>query len=760
MMVLRLRSYLSGLLVATMLVTLVIVGSAILWMRIPQIEQANKEEVARDIGEMAALMEILLGSVESRVQVLSQALRLAPASQANALLDEAVGNAHVMGGIYLVSGAGRVLAAGLPETLRAQREDWLGSDLSANPLIRAAQTRQQLVWGDKYLSVLSGVVTVGLAYPVDAQHVLVAEVPLSYLLRTFQLAAGQRDSLIWLVDRRGEVLADTEGGTLVGRVNVLNLPLISSFQQGQALPDLFRFMDRDFHPAISRSMDLDWYFVGGMPSGLENHEIRGLVVIVFTVFLGALVVGFLLAPFWASRLIRPLRRIVVRAGQISAGEQVGPWPQGTIAEFNSLSGDLEKMAATLQERQQKSQAIFNTSPVAMSVTSTESPFALLDVNLAWCRVFRRRREDALGRTATELNMWRSQDDRAAMFSALQAGHATAEAWMLRGDGEPVLIQLSRDTVQIGALHMMVWAGVDITEMHRIDNALRELNAELEDRVARRTEALASANDDLSTAIAELRQTQTDLVRAEKMAALGGLVAGVAHELNTPLGNGLMAVTALGDEVRKFRQSMQDGLRRTALEALLSSVEQATDISTRNLYRAAELVTSFKQVAVDQTSAQRRRFALAEVVAEIVSSLRPSFARTPYKVVVEIPPGLWMDSYPGALGQVVTNLVNNAVLHGFEGRNQGTVHITGEARDEGWLLLRVADDGCGIPTDLLDRIFDPFVTTKMGRGGTGLGLHISYNAVVSLLGGSISVRSTEGEGAVFELLLPSSAPRAT
>jgi signal transduction histidine kinase len=323
----------------------------------------------------------------------------------------------------------------------------------------------------------------------------------------------------------------------------------------------------------------------------------------------------------------------------------------------------------------------------------------------------------------------------------------------------VLIQLSRDTVQIGPLHVMVWAGVDITEIHRIDNALRELNVELEARVERRTEALASANEELSTAIAELRQTQADLVRAEKMAALGSLVAGVAHELNTPLGNGLMAVTALGDEVRKFRQSMQGGLRRTALEALLSSVEQATDISTRNLYRAAELVASFKQVAVDQTSAQRRRFALAEAVDEIVVSLRPSFARTQYKVVVEIPAGLWLDSYPGALGQTVANLVNNAVLHGFEGREQGTVRITGEALEDGWLLLSVADDGLGIPPHLLERIFDPFVTTKMGRGGTGLGLHISYNAVVNLLGGSISVRSIEGEGAVFELRLPTSAPHA-
>jgi len=213
MMVFRLRSYLAGLLLSTMLVTLVIVGGAILWVRIPQIEKVNKEEVARDISEMAALMEILLGSVESRVQVLSQAMQLTPGPQANALLDEAVGDAYVLDAIYLLSDRGKVLAAGVPKAMRAHREDWLGSDLSSNPLFRDTRTRQQLVWSDKYLSVLSGVVTVGLAYPVDGQRVLVAEVPLSYLLRTFQLAAGKRNSLIWLVDRRGEVLADTEGGT-------------------------------------------------------------------------------------------------------------------------------------------------------------------------------------------------------------------------------------------------------------------------------------------------------------------------------------------------------------------------------------------------------------------------------------------------------------------------------------------------------------------------------------------------------------------
>jgi signal transduction histidine kinase len=250
------------------------------------------------------------------------------------------------------------------------------------------------------------------------------------------------------------------------------------------------------------------------------------------------------------------------------------------------------------------------------------------------------------------------------------------------------------------------------------------------------------------------------VRVEDMAALGGLVAGVAHELNTPLGNGLMAVTALAAEAREFKASMQEGLRRAALDGLLASVEQATNIATRNLHRAAGLVTSFKQVAVDQTSSQRRHFELGEVVDEMVVSLRPTFSRTPYQIAVQVPKGLMLDSYPGALGQAIGNLITNAVLHGFEGRTHGTVCISGERGEDGGIVLHVADDGKGIAADLLERIFDPFVTTKMGRGGTGLGLHIAYNAVVNLLGGRLTVHSVVGKGATFTLHLPDKAPRVS
>lgn len=331
--------------------------------------------------------------------------------------------------------------------------------------------------------------------------------------------------------------------------------------------------------------------------------------------------------------------------------------------------------------------------------------------------------------------------------------------MLRGDGQAVPFQMSRRQAEVSGSFVMVWAAVDMTDIRRISQELRELNTELEDRVLRRTEALAAANLELSGALANLRDIQGELVQAEKMAALGGLVAGVAHELNTPLGNSLLAVTTLTDDVRQFRAAMDAGLRRSALEELLCSVEQGTDIAARNLHRAADLVANFKQVAVDQTSAQRRHFELREVVDEMVASLRPSFARTPYQIRVNVPDGLLLDSYPGALGQAIGNLVHNAVLHGFDDRAHGTVHITGKRGDQGDIVLSVADDGLGIPPDLLQRIFDPFVTTKMGRGGTGLGLHIAFNAVTHALGGSLGVRSTVGVGTTFEMRLPDSAPRS-
>jgi signal transduction histidine kinase len=177
-----------------------------------------------------------------------------------------------------------------------------------------------------------------------------------------------------------------------------------------------------------------------------------------------------------------------------------------------------------------------------------------------------------------------------------------------------------------------------------------------------------------------------------------------------------------------------------------------------LYRAANLVTSFKQVAVDQTSSQRRRFALAEVVGEIILTMWPTLKKTAYTVEQHIPGDLRLDSYPGPLGQVVTNLVNNALVHAFEGRSSGSVTITARPGAAGWLELVVQDDGLGIPAANLNRIFDPFFTTKLGAGGSGLGLNIAHNIVSNILGGKIDVESEAGVGTTFSLTLPTVAPQ--
>ena len=290
-----------------------------------------------------------------------------------------------------------------------------------------------------------------------------------------------------------------------------------------------------------------------------------------------------------------------------------------------------------------------------------------------------------------------------------------------------------------------------------EDELVALNQDLEQRVQHRTADLRNSNEELKNTLDALGRTQQELVRAEKLASLGGLVAGVAHELNTPIGNGLMAVTTLEDETKQFVASMNEGLRRSALERFVQQVQQANVIAHRNLGRASELVTSFKQVAVDQTTSQRRRFKLAEVVDEVLVTLRPTLKRTDHLLQVDLPTEVDMDSYPGELGQIVVNLVMNALIHAFEHQPQGTIRISAHSTEPGQVTLSVEDNGCGIPPELLGRVFDPFVTSRMGRGGTGLGLNIAFNAAAQVLGGKLSVSSTLGQGTRFNLQIPLVAP---
>jgi PAS domain S-box-containing protein len=299
---------------------------------------------------------------------------------------------------------------------------------------------------------------------------------------------------------------------------------------------------------------------------------------------------------------------------------------------------------------------------------------------------------------------------------------------------------------------LVGSSADITERKQAELQLQALNASLETRVQERTAELQHALD-------VLRNAQDELVRSEKLASLGALVAGVAHELNTPLGNAKMVASTFSERRRDFEAAVQAGLRRSALDAFVRDSREIAEILERNLERAAELLSAFKQLAVDQSSYQRRVFEAGEVVREVALALSPTLRRSGVRLVDEVPAGLALDSYPGPLGQVLINLVNNAVIHGYADRAPGSVRVSAEEADAQHIRLTVRDDGRGIAAQDLKRVFDPFFTTRLGQGGSGLGLHIAYTLVTGVMGGRIEVDSEPGRGTEFRLVLPRKAPAA-
>ena len=263
-----------------------------------------------------------------------------------------------------------------------------------------------------------------------------------------------------------------------------------------------------------------------------------------------------------------------------------------------------------------------------------------------------------------------------------------------------------------------------------------------------------AERELIDSLHHLEMTRSDLVESEKMASLGGLVAGIAHEINTPVGITVSAASYLQDRTQALREKLHGGLLEQAdLQSYLDDASNSARLLLSNANRAARLVQSFKQLAVDQASDERRQFALREYVEETLLSLEPELRGMPVAVHVDCPTGIEMDSYPGPLAQVLTNLVLNSLQHAFEPGVPGQIRITARTADADEVVLRYEDDGRGIPADLHRKIFEPFFTTRRGLGGSGLGLHLVYNIVTGRLNGSIGVESRAAGGTLFVIRLP-------
>ena len=639
---LRLRTSVTLLMLATTLVTLAIVGTGILAVMLPRIADENQALVERAAKEMVARVNIFLEDIETRVAGVGRAIGSEPVDHLPDILGIARGD--TIAALYVVGAIGdldgRLIASSISGSSPERIRELQGIDLSTYPLYLRALESGTAVWSDKHISAVTGDVTVGLAVPAaDGATVVIAEMSLPTLIEISRIAKGEGGLDHWIIDRKGEIVADTdtENGQ---RINLFSLPIVQAGLSDERLPEFMDFGERRYQVSAARSEELGWLVVSRIPAGLENAHQREVLAIVLVGFLGSAVVGLLLAPIWAQAIVRPLRAVAERAHQVASGAGSKRWPRGRIVELDQVSSDLAMMAETML----------------------------------------RREED-----------------------------------------------------------------------------LRRLNEELEERVSRRTADLSRSNAELSQVIETLEQAKDELIQSEKLAALGRLVAGVAHELNTPLGNGRMAVSTLTSKLSRFEKAIAEGLRRSELEAFIEGVRTSSDIAERNLVRASELIGSFKQVAADRTSSRRRKFRLREVVDEVVMTLSPLMKHKPIELRLDLPKDLWLDSYPGELGQALTNLIENSVKHAFKDRERGSISVTAYRLGEDRVRIFLRDDGVGMAPEVAHRVFDPFYTTSLGQGGTGLGLFIVHNSLTNILGGSISLETRPGEGASFELRLPLVAP---
>lgn len=291
------------------------------------------------------------------------------------------------------------------------------------------------------------------------------------------------------------------------------------------------------------------------------------------------------------------------------------------------------------------------------------------------------------------------------------------------------------------------------EVKESRDQIAKWNKTLEERVIERTEQLAQANEELVLMLDTLKRTQNQLIQSEKMSALGNLVAGVAHEINTPIGISVTAVSHLAEKTAKIKEAYDNNqIKRFEIEKYLELSREMSKIVFVNLDRAANLIRSFKQVAVDQSSEVKRDFNVLTYINEVLLSLQPELKKTKHQIKVDCPGELVIKSYPGALSQIITNLVMNSLVHAFDEGENGLIAFT-VSKDQTTLNLIYSDNGRGVSQENLEKIFNPFFTTMRGKGGTGLGLHIVHNIVTQTLQGTINCQSEPNQGTTFTIKFP-------
>ena len=420
--------------------------------------------------------------------------------------------------------------------------------------------------------------------------------------------------------------------------------------------------------------------------------------------------------------------------------------QGEVIRYEGTLRDItdqKRAEDAITEGRRLLQQVIDTVPAVINVKDKQLRYVLMNRYMAG--IFGIEPADAIARTTSDL-MSRygaqktDENDKRVLASGRGLGFYEEEYLDSQGRLRQWLVNKMPLLDAEGEIENIVTVALDIGERKRGELEMRK------------------AKDAAEAALRNLRETQNSLIEAEKLAALGRLVAGVAHEVNNPVGISLTVASSLERKTAMFTAEVARGdLRRSSLNDFLETSRDASSQLVANLNRAAELITSFKQVAADRNYSDQRTFDLGDLTEQVVMSLRPGLRKHNLSLTVDCQPNLTMNSYPGPYGQVLTNLFLNAVAHAFPDGKPGAVDIQVRASGKDNVEIIFSDNGCGMSLDVRRRAFDPFFTTRRDQGGTGLGLHIVYSIVTNRLGGRLDLDSEPGNGTRIQIILPRVAP---
>ncbi|MGY3924886.1 PAS domain S-box protein [Aeromonas jandaei] len=636
----------------------------------------------------------------------------------------------------------------------------------------------------------------GLSYRL-LSYILVCSTVLAMVITALQLAWDYRKDVAVIEDSIGQIEASflqpiaaslwnlDEEQVKVQIEGIMNLPnmqfvMVKEMLGNSEVPLLTQGVERESYD-ISREFNLTYQgevvgklFVAASLEQIYQRLIEKSVLIMVSQTIKTLVVSFCILIIIYYLVVRHINRIASYAQKFNLDRldmelelEGRPLPRKKPDELDTLVATLNQMRTRLRDellarhqaveqlQQERDFSATLINSANMVICCMEPDLTIASINPAAILLTGYHQQELLQHNW--LDLFVSNAQRQELSNILSAEGSLADKVVIMHDQQAHELVLQWTFVPFYEgpnLKYQIGFGYDITQLKKVEREIIQLNEQLEGKVAERTRSLSEANTQLGKAYDDLKQAQQTLVESEKMASLGSLVAGVAHEINTPIGISVTASSYLQERVADFKSHIESKqLSRSYLNEFTVNLDESMQLLQGNLRRASELIASFKQVAVDQSSEARYNFSLADNLHQVVVSLGHKLKKAQCEVDIQCDPKLSIFSFPGSFTQIYSNLILNSINHGFDNWDKPK-KITIKVEQQGEeLLIDYSDNGRGIPPEILPRIFDPFVTSKRGQGGSGLGTHIIYNLVVQLLRGRIHCASEPGNGAEFHIRLP-------